>query len=194
MKISSKSQPAIAFLALIVTLLFLTFSGQKAEAKSMYIEKNVYQKTNAKDLSHIEATPTIAPVLPSAPYGTIKNLKKNPPPIIPGSASPTLQGKTNGTIGPPGPDATMIRGMPTAGTIRINPLLNIEKLLVACLFLISIATCGVVMFRRNRPQKNSLWVNSAIAAVVLMVAGFLMGHLFNFSSTYNDSIISSLNL
>jgi hypothetical protein len=47
-----------------------------------------------------------------------------------GSASaPMLQGATNGTIGPQGADATIIMGVNTAGTVRVNNLANLEALL-----------------------------------------------------------------
>lgn len=47
-----------------------------------------------------------------------------------GSASaPMLQGATNGTIGPQGSDATVIQGVNTAGTVRVNNLANLEALL-----------------------------------------------------------------
>jgi len=43
--------------------------------------------------------------------------------------APTLQGATNGTIGPQGGDATFITGVNTAGTVRVNNLANLEALL-----------------------------------------------------------------
>ena len=46
-----------------------------------------------------------------------------------GSNAPTLQGATNGTIGPQGQDATSIVGVNTAGTVRVNNLANLEALL-----------------------------------------------------------------
>ena len=45
------------------------------------------------------------------------------------SSAPTLQGATNGTIGPQGSDATYITGVNTAGTVRVNNLANLEALL-----------------------------------------------------------------
>ena len=45
------------------------------------------------------------------------------------SQAPTLQGATNGTIGPQGGDATSIMGVNTAGTVRVNNLANLEALL-----------------------------------------------------------------
>ncbi len=43
--------------------------------------------------------------------------------------SAELQGATNGTIGPEGGDATVIMGVNTAGTVRVNNLANLEALL-----------------------------------------------------------------
>ncbi|HNB22739.1 MAG TPA: hypothetical protein PKZ32_09985 [Candidatus Melainabacteria bacterium] len=43
--------------------------------------------------------------------------------------APTLQGATNGTIGPQGADATYITGINTAGTVRVNNLANLEAIL-----------------------------------------------------------------
>lgn len=46
-----------------------------------------------------------------------------------GGQAPTLQGATNGTVGPQGQDATVISGVNTAGTVRVNNLANLEALL-----------------------------------------------------------------
>ena len=43
--------------------------------------------------------------------------------------SPMLQGATNGTIGPQAGDATVVQGVNTAGTVRVNNLANLEALL-----------------------------------------------------------------
>jgi hypothetical protein len=43
--------------------------------------------------------------------------------------APSLQGATNGTIGPQGLDATYVTGVNTAGTVRVNNLANLEALL-----------------------------------------------------------------
>lgn len=40
-----------------------------------------------------------------------------------------LQGATNGTIGPQGADATIVMGVNSAGTVRVNNLANLEALL-----------------------------------------------------------------
>ena len=43
--------------------------------------------------------------------------------------APRLQGATNGTIASQGADATVIQGVNTAGTVRVNNLANLEALL-----------------------------------------------------------------
>lgn len=42
------------------------------------------------------------------------------------TAAPTLNGATNGTIGPQGGDAVVINSVNTAGTVRVNNLANLE--------------------------------------------------------------------
>jgi hypothetical protein len=49
-------------------------------------------------------------------------------PVLPQNA-PTLQGATMGTIDPQGTDATVITGLMTAGTVRVNNLANLEAAL-----------------------------------------------------------------
>ncbi|MDQ5933884.1 MAG: hypothetical protein QG574_1182 [Cyanobacteriota bacterium erpe_2018_sw_21hr_WHONDRS-SW48-000092_B_bin.40] len=44
-------------------------------------------------------------------------------------SSPTLQGATNGTIAAQGVEATVVQGVNTAGTVRVNNLANMEALL-----------------------------------------------------------------
>lgn len=45
------------------------------------------------------------------------------------AGTPQLAPGTNGTVGPQGADATVIRGVNTAGTVRVNNLANMEALL-----------------------------------------------------------------
>ncbi|MBX9771542.1 MAG: hypothetical protein K2X29_09240 [Candidatus Obscuribacterales bacterium] len=47
----------------------------------------------------------------------------------PVGGAPQLKGAGNSTIGPQGQDATEIRGVNTAGTVRVNNLANLEALL-----------------------------------------------------------------
>ena len=46
-----------------------------------------------------------------------------------GTADTGATGATNGTVGPQGDDATVIMGVNTAGTVRVNNLANLEALL-----------------------------------------------------------------
>jgi hypothetical protein len=48
------------------------------------------------------------------------------------ASAPMLQGATNGTLGPQGSDATMISGINTTGTVRVNNLANLEALINIC--------------------------------------------------------------
>jgi hypothetical protein len=45
------------------------------------------------------------------------------------AGTPQLAPGTNGTIGPQNGDATVVRGVNTAGTVRVNNLANLEALL-----------------------------------------------------------------
>lgn len=54
------------------------------------------------------------------------------------SSAPVLQGATNGSIGPSG-DGTVIMGVNTAGTVRVNNLANLEALLNIICNLIELA-------------------------------------------------------
>ncbi|MBX9568305.1 MAG: hypothetical protein K2X77_05385 [Candidatus Obscuribacterales bacterium] len=45
------------------------------------------------------------------------------------ASAPMLQGATFGTVGPQGNDATVIMGINTGGTVRVNNLANLEALL-----------------------------------------------------------------
>lgn len=44
-------------------------------------------------------------------------------------SSPRLQGATNGTVAAQGAEATVVQGVNTAGTVRVNNLANMEALL-----------------------------------------------------------------
>ncbi len=48
---------------------------------------------------------------------------------VTGASAPMLQGATNGTIGPMGSDATVIMGVNTSGTVRVNNLVYLELIL-----------------------------------------------------------------
>jgi hypothetical protein len=46
-----------------------------------------------------------------------------------GGTAPQLAGAMNGTVGPSANDATIVQGVNTAGTVRVNNLANLEALL-----------------------------------------------------------------
>ena len=58
--------------------------------------------------------------------------------------APQLKGAGNSTIGPQGQDATEIRGVNTAGTVRVNNLANLEALL-------NIIANGLEVHRNQKP-------------------------------------------
>jgi hypothetical protein len=62
-------------------------------------------------------------------------------------AAPMLQGASNGTIGPQSGDATVVSGVNTAGTVRVNNLANLEALLniIANLAETGLGLAGVVL-------------------------------------------------
>lgn len=102
--------------------------------------------------------------------------------------APNLTGATNGTIGPQPADATLIAGVNTAGTVRVNNLANLEALLNICangsellgvlcglLLLISGAVLGKPMswpFRLSPVQK-------AVFGAVLIAAGLVVPGCIN---------------
>jgi hypothetical protein len=59
-------------------------------------------------------------------FNTLSQTRNN---TLPQQLAPQLQGATNGTIGPQGTDATVINGISTAGTVRVNNLANLESTL-----------------------------------------------------------------
>lgn len=90
------------------------------------------------------------------------------------SSARCMQGATNGTIGPQGCDATVIEGINTAGTIRINNCANLEALanLVA----------------------NGLEILGLITGIIIMTTGFLAGTSSNSDSTAPESQNSASDL
>lgn len=64
-----------------------------------------------------------------------------------GFSAPYLQGATSGTVGPAGADATVVTGVNTAGTVRVNNLANLEALMniIANLCEIGFALGGAVL-------------------------------------------------
>lgn len=84
----------------------------------------------------------------------------------------TLQGATNGTISPQGADGSVVMGVNTAGTVRVNNLANLEAFLniIANLAEIGCAIAGFVItvhgFARREP-----WVTEVMGTEVEISAG-----------------------
>ena len=77
---------------------------------------------------------------------------------VQGSFAPSLQGATNGTIGPQGADATYVTGVNTAGTVRVNNLANLEALLniIANLSEIGLALAGLIIVMHSFANKTMI--------------------------------------
>ncbi|HEY9790111.1 MAG TPA: hypothetical protein V6D22_06925 [Candidatus Obscuribacterales bacterium] len=69
-----------------------------------------------------------------------------------------LQGATNGTLGPQGTDATVISGVTTAGTVRVNNLANVEVLfnIIANLSEVVLLVVGLVMVALGISGKGAM--------------------------------------
>lgn len=104
-------------------------------------------------------------------------------------AAPQLQGATNGTIGPQGGDATVISGINTAGTVRVNNLANLEALLNVIangLELLGI-TMGLVYIVRGfmskwnaTSAKNALKpMHSFALGISMAIAGMMVPGMIN---------------
>lgn len=90
--------------------------------------------------------------------------------------APMLQGATNGTIGPQGSDATVIMGVNTAGTIRVNNLANLEVVLnYLSLVFQFIGIALAVFLTREAVHRNGakfiVQMNRAQALIVALLIG-----------------------
>ncbi|PWT95311.1 MAG: hypothetical protein C5B53_11605 [Candidatus Melainabacteria bacterium] len=106
--------------------------------------------------------------------------------------APRLEGATNGTIGPQGADVTVVTGVNTAGTVRVNNLANLEVLLgiVSSLCEVGMALTGAVILLHGLfvritvsdllGMPVSITPGKRIAiGVALIVAGLLLPGLLN---------------
>jgi hypothetical protein len=97
--------------------------------------------------------------------------------------SPTLQGATNGTIGPQGADATYITGINTAGTVRVNNMANLEAMLnimsngfeiLGILYGGALAIKAIFALAQGTPQENDGYSHSSrLAFGALCIIGGL---------------------
>lgn len=108
-----------------------------------------------------------------------------------GSANaPTLQGASNGTIGPQAADATIIMGVNTAGTVRVNNLANLEALLniIANLGEIGAIACGFGLLVHGFMNKAIVKLGEdvelgpggrIVLGALCMMAGFALPGILN---------------
>jgi len=93
------------------------------------------------------------------------------------SELPSLQGATNGTIGPQGADATMVIGVNTSGTVRVNNLANLEALLtlIANAFQIGALICGAILLVNGLFKAMPYYraANRLLVGSSLVIIGFL---------------------
>lgn len=106
------------------------------------------------------------------------------------AAAPILQGASNGTVGPQGSDATVIMGVNTAGTVRVNNLANLEALLniIANLGEIGALLCGLCLVVHGFMKKSVLRLGEDVEigpagkialGCILMVLGFALPGVIN---------------
>src|SRR5271167_3106432 len=91
----------------------------------------------------------------------------------PAAGTPQLGPVTNGTIGPQGTDATVVQGVNTAGTVRVNNLANLEALLNVIANLVEIVGLGSGLFLTitgiSSKTKESCVRRTAIGIAVALV-------------------------
>lgn len=124
--------------------------------------------------------------LPTSPTQSIsvaqQTNKEVPPASLNYASAPYLCGATNGCIGPSGQDATVISGINTAGSVRVNNLVNLElwmQSIATMIELLIIAVGGLYIFRGAmclwRKQPGA--AHAFISGVLILVVGFLSSPL-----------------
>jgi len=94
---------------------------------------------------------------------------------ISSAGAPMLSGATNGSIGPQGGDATLVTGVNTCGTVRVNNLANVEALLNIIANGIEIigllyGTCAIIfafMDKKKDSKKSLSWTARAVFALTI---------------------------
>jgi hypothetical protein len=96
---------------------------------------------------------------------------------------PTLQGATNGTLGPQGEDAIVITGVNTAGTVRVNNLANLEAVLNVFFiaFEVGALICGAILLIDGlfAPIASRV-VSRILMSSTCMIAGLLLPSLVTY--------------
>ncbi|MBS1953249.1 MAG: hypothetical protein JST89_03630 [Cyanobacteria bacterium SZAS-4] len=97
---------------------------------------------------------------------------------------PSLQGATNGSIGPQGNDATVITGVNTAGTVRVNNVANLEmfiNLVVLGLQGLSIVYAGLCLVQGFfLPNTRSTATRKLLLGSALLLIAFCIPELVNY--------------
>lgn len=100
---------------------------------------------------------------------------------------PSLQGATNGTIGPQGTDVTYVTGVNTAGTVRINNLANLEALLniLTCVGQLIAIPAGFILAiggiaGRTFRKLNVSRAEQIAIGLLLIVCGFALPGFVNY--------------
>jgi hypothetical protein len=107
------------------------------------------------------------------------------------ASAPPLQGAASGTIGPQGTDATVISGVNTAGTVRVNNLANLEAtlnifanggeilgLLIGFYFLV-VGFAGMASRTREFTPFKMSGARTAFIGCALMTAGLAVPGVIN---------------
>ncbi len=153
-------------------------------------------------------TPVSSAIIKKSALGSNLNLGEQPASSSSqsfDSDAPTLQGATNGTIGPQGADATYITGVNTAGTVRVNNLANLEALLNIITNLVEMGGLlvgfGLLMhgiFQRNVvlyvPGINASLTNAhriAYGVVIMFMASSVPGLVNWFIASARDANLFS---
>ena len=122
----------------------------------------------------------------------------------PNAGAPSLQGATNGSVGPQGADATFVTGVNTAGTVRVNNLANLEAMLnmFANMFELLAVIGGLTLVALSFVNKTgaekwfgmkgaSVPVMIAVGAVMVMVGLMMPGVLNWFVASARDANLFS---
>ena len=139
------------FLALALSTNLLAPSPARAD------ETTAETSANIEESSKFVPAPVLQGASPSMPFKM--------------DAAPPLYGETNGTIGPPGSDATAIMMDPDSSRQPAGTP-------VSAVLLLSLAASTIAVSFRwlKKENKNAIWLYGLAAASVLMVAGFIWGN------------------
>lgn len=105
-------------------------------------------------------------------------------PATESTAMPSLQGATNGSIGPEGLDAAFLTGVNTAGTVRVNSLARLEtmlNLIVLSMQGLSIAYGALNLFQGFfLPNTRTSATRKLLLGSALLLIGMCIPEAFNY--------------